>query len=149
MKGTPIYKLQCHSAGYTDDPDFDYSGDFECRLSSIGVHDKYSTLLTENVHQSRDWESRGRFFSTNLRNECANIPEFGAIRNFRFRGMRLTLHIIDPVFTEGGKLSALKMTVTIHPDSKARRPIAEIVKIPKTGVQAGCRLQEYFIDPAE
>ena len=50
-------------AGYAGDPDFDYSGDFECRLSSVGDHDTYSTLLTEDAHQNRDWESRGRFFS--------------------------------------------------------------------------------------
>ena len=48
--GRPLYKLQCHPAGYTGDRDFDYSGDFECRLSSVGFTDRYSTLLTEDVH---------------------------------------------------------------------------------------------------
>ena len=61
LDGAALYKLQCHSAGYTGDPDFDYSGDFECRLSSVGRQEGYSTLLTDNPRQTRDWESRGRF----------------------------------------------------------------------------------------
>ena len=74
--GASLYKLQCHSAGYTADPDFDYSGDFECRLSSIGNRDRFSTLLTEDSEQSRDWESRGRFFapqSPGCMRSCAPI----------------------------------------------------------------------------
>src|SRR5579883_481197 len=59
VDGMPLYKLQCHSAGYRGDEGFDYSGDFECRLTSAGDRDIYSTLLTEDIHQSRDWESRG------------------------------------------------------------------------------------------
>ena len=149
VEGVPLYKLQCHSAGYTADPDFDYSGDFECRLSSIREHDTYSTLLTEDAHQSRDWESRGRFFSADLRGVCAHVPEFGANRNFKLRGMRLTLQITDPLFTEGGKLSRLKLTVTVGPDPRAQRPIAEIVPLPKGKIPTECKLQEYFVNPAE
>lgn len=149
VKGAPLYKLQCHSAGYTGDPEFDYSGDFECRLSSIGGHETYSTLLTEDAHQSRDWESRGRFFSADLRSVCVRVPEFGANRNFKLRSMSLTLQITDPAFTEGGKLRSLKLTVTVRPDPRAQRPIAEIVPLPKAGIPAECKLQEYFVNPAE
>ena len=93
--GEPIYRIQCHSAGYTGDPGFDYSGDFECRLSMIGYDNTYSTLLTEDINQSRDWESRGRFFAADLRGKCAQIPEFGVTRSFQLRGMDLTLLITD------------------------------------------------------
>jgi hypothetical protein len=145
----PAYHLQCHSAGYIGDPDFDYSGDFECRLSSIGNHDTYSTLLTEDAQQSRDWESRGRFFSADLRGDCALVPEFGANRNFKLRGMSLTLQITDPVFTQGGKLRSLKLTVTVRPDPGAQRRIAEIIPLPKAGIPAECGLQKYFVNPAK
>jgi hypothetical protein len=145
--GSPLYKLQCHSAGFTGDSGFDYSGDFECRLSSIGRRDTYSTLLTEDSDQSRDWESRGRFFAVNLRNSCARVPQFGASRSFELRGMNLALQITDPVLTNDGKLHSLKLTVKVGPNPNARRPIAKIVPLPKIGVPAECKLSEYFVDP--
>jgi hypothetical protein len=148
VAGIALYQLQCHSAGYAGDPVFDYSGDFECRLSSIQSRDTYSTLLTEDAHQSRDWESRGRFFAADLRGVCSRIPEFGASRTFKLRGMSLTLQITDAVFSEVGKLISLKLTVAARPESKARRPIAEIVPFPKIGIPTECKLQEYFVNPA-
>jgi hypothetical protein len=141
----PLYKLQCHSRGYSGDPDFDYSGDFECRLTSVGQNDKYSTLLTEDAKQSRDWESRGRFFASELRGPCAEIPEFGATRDFRLRGMDIVLQITQPEFT-ADKLVSLKLTVTVLADEAARRSIAAIVPLPKTRVPAECKLQEHFVD---
>jgi hypothetical protein len=145
--GAAVYKLQCHSAGYSGDPDFEYSGDFECRLSSVGGQDTYSTLLTEDVNQSRDWESRGRFFAADLRGACAKIPEFGATRSFELRGIKLTMRILNPRFTNSGNLSSLRLTVTVRSDPNAQRQIAKIVPLPK-GAPAVCKLQEYFVDPA-
>ena len=145
--GDPIYHLQCHSAGYTGDPDFDYSGDFECRLSLIGQPNTYSTLLTEDARQSRDWESRARFFAAQLRGACARIPEFGANRSFALRGMDLDLRITAPTFTEAGKLKSLRLTVTVRPDPKAQRPIAEVVPLPADGtVPVGCGIRRDFVD---
>jgi hypothetical protein len=145
-EGKPLYKLRCHSAGYTGDPDFDYSGDFECRLSSVYRRDVYSTLLTEDVNQSRDWESRGRFFAAQLRGSCARVPQFGAGRDFKLRGMDLNLRVIDPTFTGAGKLKSLRLTVTVRPDAAARRPIAQIVPVPTAGVPSGCNLQRDFVN---
>jgi hypothetical protein len=147
VKGAPLYRLECHSAGNSPEPaSFDYSGDFECRLSTVGGLEPYSTLLTEDAHQSRDWESRGRFFSAELRGDCAHIAEFGATRHFKLRGMKLTLQVLDPVFTERGKLSSLKLAVTVRPDPHAQRPIAEVVPIPETKIAADCDLRELFVD---
>ncbi len=146
--GSSLYKLRCHSAGFTGDPDFDYSGDFECRLSSVGRRDTYSTLLTEDSDQSRDWESRGRFFAANLRNSCARVPQFGADRSFELRGMLLALRVTDPVFTNDGRLHSIKLTVKVSPNPDARRPIAKMVPLPKAGIAAECGLSEYFVDPA-
>ena len=145
--GNPLYELQCHSAGYTGDPEFDYSGDFECRLSSVGGQNEYSTLLTEDSHQSRDWESRGRFFASDLRGACALIREFGATRTFRLRGMVLTLQITDQRFSENGKLRSLKLIVAVRPDPGSITPIAAVVPFPATGVPVGCKLDEHFVDP--
>ena len=147
-EGTVLYRLQCHSAGYTGDPDFEYSGDLECRLSMIGHSDAYSTLLTENPHQSRDWESRGRFFAADLSGSCARIPQFGTNRTFRLRGMELALQVANPVFATSGKLSSLKLTVNVHPDPSAKSPIAETIPMPKSGVPAKCKLEAYFPNPS-
>jgi hypothetical protein len=146
-EGTPLYKLQCHSKGYTGDPDFDYSGDFECRLSSKDKQDRYSTLLTEDPNQSRDWESRGRFFASDLRNGCAVVPQFGATREFKLRAMDLTLQITDPMFMGDGTMKSLKLTVTVLPAPSFDRPIAEAVPVPKMGVPSNCELQQHFLDP--
>jgi len=145
--GATLYKLQCHAAGYTGDPDFDYSGDFECRLSSLGHKDTYSTLLTEDSNQSRDWESRGRFFAADLRGACARVPQFGAKRSFELRGMTLTLHITDPTFKDNGALQSLRLNVSVNQNKKAQRPIAKIVPLPKIDVPLECRLSTYFVDP--
>jgi hypothetical protein len=146
--GRALYTLQCHSAGYKGDSSFDYSGDFECRLILSDGQNTYSTLLTEDLDQSRDWESRGRFFAASLRGECAKIPEFGAVRNFTLRGMRLTLRIFDPTFQDN-KLLSLKLAVAVAPDPNAHRAIAEIVPFPKSGVPASCDLSKYFVNSAQ
>jgi hypothetical protein len=144
--GKPLYRLRCHSAGFTGDSDFDYSGDFECRLSSAVHKDKYSTLLTEDKHQSRDWESRGRFFASELKGECAKIPNFGVERQFKLRGMDLTLRIIDPQFTDEGELKSLKLGVQVQSDETAVQPIAKAVPVPTTGISRGCNLETHFVD---
>lgn len=141
-QGNPLYMLQCHPEGYSGDVDFDYSADFECRLISLYKPNTYSTLLTENQNQSRDWESRGRFFASDLRGGCEKVPQFGAVRGFRLRGMNLTLRISNPAFADD-KLKSANLTVVVHPDKTATSPIAERVPVP-TAVPSGCRLKEHF-----
>jgi hypothetical protein len=144
-QGAPLYRLQCHSNGYAGDEDFDYSGDFECRLSLAHGRSAYSTLLTEDPKQSRDWESRARFFSADLKAPCAAIVDFGATRTFRLRGMRLTLQIVNPSFGESGGLRSLELKVTVGQDSGAKSDIAEAVGLPQTSPPE-CRLREYFVN---
>jgi hypothetical protein len=143
IDGVPVYLLQCHSAGYEGDPDFDYSGDFECRLSSLDGRDTYSTLLTEDVQQSKDWESRGRFFAADLYGDCAKIPNFGEVRSFELRNMRLTLKVVDSQINASGKLVSLQLLVTVKPDLSAVTAISKIVPIPRDAPVA-CHLSEYF-----
>jgi hypothetical protein len=59
--------------------------------------------------------------------------------------MDLTLQIIDPMFTDQGNLRSLKLVVKVRPNSNARREIADIVPLPKSGVPAECKLNENFI----
>ena len=66
INGKPLYQLECYLNAYEhENRDFYYSGDFECRLSKLIAPYEYSTLLTEEKHPTRDWQSRGRFFGKN------------------------------------------------------------------------------------
>ena len=135
-EGKPVYALECHTFAYESDPSFDYSGDFECRLTSSREHDVYSTLLTDAPNQSRDWQSRGRFLAEELEGACKNYPEFGATRHFRLRGMQVTLAIRDielksnstamkPSHLTSPRFKSFKFNVQIQPDEGAVSEIAE------------------------
>jgi hypothetical protein len=137
MNGKPVYRLECHTAAYEGDPGFDYSGDFECRLVSLYSKDAYSTLLTDNPQQSRDWESRGRFLVEELVGKCRSYPEYGATRHFRLRGMKITLSLreirlsgMSTTKSDGGsrpKLVSFRFNVSAQIDRTATSEIAEPV----------------------
>jgi hypothetical protein len=134
-RGKELYRLNCAMFGYAGDPDFEYSGDFECRLTSLVALSSYSTLLTDDPHQSRDWESRGRFLADELVGSCARYPEYGAVRHLRLRGMRITLSLADIVLDMNPGvmsakasigLSSFRFAFSVEPDSTAQSEIAEL-----------------------
>jgi len=138
----PAYKIQCASASFSS-KDFDYSGDFECRLIEVPHSSRYSTLLTENLDQSRDWESRGRFFAASLKPPCSGVADFGAVRTFSLRKMRVSLSVRDPRFRRDGTLYALTAQIDVVPDGLAHTSIAKRVQKP-SGVPKTCKLDELF-----
>lgn len=140
--GQKLYELTCRSAG-NPIAGFDFSGDFECRLMPLYGHTRFSTLFTEDPKQSRDWESRARFFGQSLKEPCASIDEFGSRRMFRLRGMALTLSIEKPVFDTNGSLKSIDLDIGVRPDPSARTPIAEHVKRPENA-PAGCDIDRLF-----
>jgi hypothetical protein len=130
--GKVLYQLQCRS-GSIDERDFVFSGDFECRLVPIYEPTTYSTLLTDDPKQSRDWQSRGRFLVPELLGTCGRHPDYGLRRQFRLRGMLLVLAISD-VRTQassdnatGGPfaLASFRFTVDVNPEASATSSIAE------------------------
>jgi len=141
--GAPAYVLQCHAASYSQDRDFAYSGEFECRLSSVNMADQYSTLFTEDDHQSRDWESRARFFARSLTGACADIPDFGARRSFRLRNMQITLQVSNALLAPDGTLRGLTLRVEVARDVAAKREIAAPVPFPDKA-PSECELGRYF-----
>lgn len=139
IDGKPLYKVACHTAYYEGDRDFDYSGDFECRLKSLYSKDRYSTLFTDNPNQSRDWESRARIFAEELIGNCGDYPEYGRVRHFRLRGMNITFEFSELRFKESqgpgvkrGKeweLASFRFDFTAEPDPTAVSPIAEVAPL--------------------
>ena len=120
-RGDPLYTLSCYGAKASANSDdaFIYDGDFECRLVDASGKSSYSTLLTENPKQSRDWESRARFFAAELRGICGSVPEFGRHRTFLLRGFQLTLTITEPRFSHASQLESLTLTVSVQNDLRA------------------------------
>jgi hypothetical protein len=134
--GAPLYVLLCYlnpSDVDSDSDKFDYSGDFECRLISL-YDNRQSTLLTENLYPTRDWQSRGRFLIAEITGKCADYPDYGRVRNFKLRGMSLTLalsdlKIIADSTNSGNKLrdylKELNLEINVVADSSAVSEIAE------------------------
>lgn len=136
--GKRLYRMNCHSLGYVD-PDFDYSGDFECRLMPLYTQTAYSTLFTYDPNQSGDWESRARFFAADVTGKCANYPEFGSMRHFYLRGMEITLGMSDIRLREFARgepaqphtrslFASFKFHVSVRRDPKATSQIDVPVK---------------------
>lgn len=140
-----LYRLECHNWTYDKDPDFDYSGDFECRLSPRYETTAYSTLFTEEVNQTRDWESRARFLVPELKGRCGEWPEFGRIRTFRLRGMQIRLELTEmkfsktvPSFTRRSEgLASFKLVVSMAPEPGARSAITEKPNVPTPPAECG------------
>jgi hypothetical protein len=80
--------------------------------------------LTDNPFQSRDWESRARFFAYELTGKCGDYPDFGLIRHFRLRGMQLTLSLSNVVIVSG-HLRSLDLAVRAAVDHSAVSAIAQ------------------------
>jgi len=91
--GTPLYSIDCHTFLYDQDSNFQYSGDFECKLASLYSQDAYTTLFTDDPDQDADWQSRARFLGIEVVDKCGSYPEFGRTRHFSLRGMEITLEI--------------------------------------------------------
>ncbi len=141
IDGTPLYLLECYINAYDyahGQRNFDYGGDFECRLTSLYPeewHKQYRTLLTDNKHAIRDWDSRGVFMIEEMSGNCADYPEYGRLRHFKLRGMNLTLEVKDFQVELGSRernapwyrdrIKELAFEISVTPDPKATSEIAE------------------------
>jgi hypothetical protein len=96
--GRVLYSIECRTwlsgEGQTE---FDYSGDFECRLVATVPDSTRSSwnLLSDVAKPTRDWEHRGRFLYQQFVGECLSYPGWEPRREFVLRGFRLTLSLSD------------------------------------------------------
>jgi len=134
--GTPLYLLHCVSQAYNEEGrqgenDFDYSGDFECRLTSF-YDNRQNSLLKESLYTTRDWESRGCFHIIEMLGKCGDYPDYGRVRDFRLRGMDIRLSILNlktkQVKDQNGhsaeEMKSLDLEVRVESDSTAISEIA-------------------------
>jgi hypothetical protein len=69
-------------------------------------------------------------FASELTGECARYPEYGRVRNFRLRGLHLTMTFEDVVFANlrtdtAPRLASYTLHVRVVRDPTAQRSIAE------------------------
>jgi len=94
LDGHPLYELRCRSGELDDVDDFNYSGLLQCRLSVVdATRETPRSLLFEDREATSDWDGRGRFMLNDVIGICGRYPDWGNTRNYRVRGMRLTLRI--------------------------------------------------------
>jgi len=76
-----------------------------------------------------------------LYGNCADYPDWGKQREFRLRGIKLTLQFSAPVFTIGDfashALASVQMHLRVEPDPSATSPVADSPKIIYWGVSNG------------
>jgi hypothetical protein len=124
--GKPLYLFICRQGDDPEAPgDINYSGDLDCRLMPAELREVEENLLVED-HKVAAWYSRGRMFAQHLRGACADYPEYGLVRHFRLRGMRITMRFTHALFSEQRELRSYQLQVAVVNDPTARRDIAAI-----------------------
>lgn len=124
----PIYKIECGTPDRSNGHVFEYSGDFQCRMIPWGKESSSSDLLSEVPKSTHDWQSRARFFANEVLGLCGSVPDFGRVRTFRLRGMKITLTMSNVEADESGRVPTLRefdFRVAITPDPTAVSHIAE------------------------
>jgi len=141
-RGYRTYSLECHTWVYGDrqsNPPFDYSGDFECRLTALYEWDSSNpSLLIEHSDAHTDWESRARFLRKQIEGSCGAYRDYGTSREFRLRGFRLNLEMRDVKFSENSNpdkhrvysLQSFTFAYDVKPDDRARSAQAEPSQAP-------------------
>jgi hypothetical protein len=148
---TPLYRLQCYGEKADRNPsdlrlhpDALYSGEFDCHLYALSSHTEWDTLLTDITLPGGEAYSRAVVGATDFVGACSNYPEYGLVRHFRLRGMRITFTYSDvktkEYLTSNGapyppgtprvelpELTSFRFTVDIVPDPTAVSTIAEPV----------------------
>lgn len=135
LDGKPLYWFMCigGSDRYLDrlsgSTDFNYVGPLLCRLDTKPSWDD-SSLLAENGEAT--WHTRGRFSFNELKGKCAEYPEYGRLRNFRLRGMHISLAVQHVSQDENGKIQYFQLAVDVKEDHEAELafPAPPAVKSP-------------------
>lgn len=140
--GAMLYWLYCMGGkekfldSFSDQFGLNYVAPLSCGISN-------TQSITETTWLSEDasplWHSRGQFHYPELLGSCAAYPEFGALRNFRLRGMVITLSISD-IQKGNGSIDNFLLTVTVRNDptaltAKAERPSYLAPRLTEGGVR--------------
>ena len=143
LDGETAYVVECANP-FVKDPrfkNFDWSGDFECRVAKPGARFLPDVqFLAESTQVTSDWESRGRFWWNELTPDCFGFPDWGGTRVYRFRHMRITIQITNPKIVLPSPdsrrsffhiLRGLSVEISGRYDGTADKPVAGLTRIPE------------------
>jgi hypothetical protein len=123
--GKELYFVECASP-FADDErvkQYAYSRDFECRVALPDATLLPNIqLLALNSKIDKEWQSRGGFWWSELVSACSTNPDWGAVRVYRFRGMRLKIQLSD-----------IKMKEVEHPSKHQPNFELETLKVDISG----------------
>jgi len=147
--GRPLYLFICRTGDDETVLNVSYAGDLDCRLIEADQGEVETNLLVE-AHDLAAWYSRARMFGYELLGDCAAYPEYGRIRHFRLRGMRITMTFENVRFSKisnddgSPSLASYTLRLKVQPDATANRDIAESSgyldpnRIPRSGDFRSC-----------
>ena len=98
-----------------------FAGSFLCRLNAGAMPEDLSLLQEDGAAV---WFSRGQFSADAVEGKCATYPEFGAVRNFHLRNIRLTITLRKIAFRPDGGFRRLNMHVEVRHDLEATGDVA-------------------------
>jgi hypothetical protein len=120
--GKPAYEVACAAGREEAGPD---QWGIGCRLHRA-VDD--FDLLSDAVNPYSQMNP-ALIRSEQLHGTCEEYAQWGAKREFKLRGMRLTLQPSDPTFAPGGyaidALQTIRLTVKVERDVTATSPVAQ------------------------
>jgi hypothetical protein len=131
-EGKPAYRLRCQPATMAAPPmenPPDLAGDFDCYLQSLYSQDLFQTLLTQDPFARL--HDRGEIWGEYLAGRCGDYPEWGRVRTFRLRGMRITLSLSNVRVAKDSdnslELQSFDLRVSVQADASALSMISEPV----------------------
>jgi hypothetical protein len=104
-------------------PAINYAGTLDCRLMEASAGEVETNLLVEEESLAA-WYSRGRMFPYQLSGACGDYPEYGRVRHFSLRRMRMTMTFDNVEFGAAGQLERLDLRIDVAPDASATTAIA-------------------------
>jgi hypothetical protein len=143
--GAPLYNIECGSPDRSDAKVFEYSGDFQCRMIPAGSEISSEDLLSEVPHRTHDWQSRARFFASEVLGKCGEIADYGRERTFRLRGMKLTLSMENIQADRSGRVPTLRgftFQAVVVPYPNATSRVAEAPVLSPSVQSSGCPLDD-------
>lgn len=141
----PTYLIECGTGAMNDahsgdnprdDYVYYYSGDWDCGLKRVGEKRPVPPTLLAEGGEGRDvgWPNRGRFYAEELAGRCADYPEYGSVRHFLLRGMRISMSVTH-VRTETpmperqtravARFLSFRFDLRVEPDPAATTPLAQ------------------------
>ncbi|HXB27481.1 MAG TPA: hypothetical protein VNV25_22320 [Gemmatimonadaceae bacterium] len=137
VDGDTAYKMDCHNGNYDDDSEINFSGDFQCALFALQRGVKASANLladSSRDQQTSDWLfNRGRILAIQLWGQCGTYAEYGLVRHFRVRGMRVTLEFGNlrwsTVGPDKSQLDQFTVDLSVVADSSANSETAQVVEV--------------------